>query len=168
MSNGSLERESARDTQCTHCGRFYRNDGIHSHEDNCEFRDVEARVVDLEGREDRPEVSPDVETPDPTPDGVGADPDPMGSTPREDLATDGGPRDPPAPDVQDDVDDDPGDPDVDDLPDRYMPVEEYLAELEESDADVGALEERLADYDVVDLQASSARELSAHTLQEVA
>lgn len=160
MSNGTLERECARDTQCEHCGRFWRNDGIHSHEENCEFQDVDARVVDLENRQDREDVFDDVETPDPTPDGVGADPDPTASTPTQDVATDGGPRDPPEPDVAvdgRDVATDGGE----NIPDRFVQVGEWCDGVEDDKPELKARadwqdhrRELEQNYDYVDLLAT--------------
>jgi len=166
MSHGSLEQETPRDQQCEHCGRWYRNDGITIHEENCDLEDVDAMLVELESREDRGESL------------TGADP--QGSDPQDgegvastsegrDVATNGGPRDPPEPDVQEDVDDVDDDPDqtVDDLPDRYITVDEYLEALHGSDVDVDALEDELEPFDVVDLENTGAREVRAHTIEEV-
>jgi hypothetical protein len=131
-------------------------------------------VVELETREDRGEslTGADHQGSD-TQDGEGTPPDPEAVDPTSegrDVATDGGPRDPPVPDVQEEVDvvDDDPDQTVDDLPDRYIPVDEYLDELQGSDVDVDALEYELEPFDVVDLENTGAREVRAHTIEEVA
>jgi len=49
MSNGSRERESPQDVQCEHCGRWFRNDGVHGHEPNCPLRGEDVVIVELEG-----------------------------------------------------------------------------------------------------------------------
>ena len=45
MSSGSPEKESEEDTQCIHCGLWYTRRGHHNHEQVCEYRDVDYRVV---------------------------------------------------------------------------------------------------------------------------
>lgn len=165
---------------CRECGLWYSNRGIIPHTRNCPrdeplldpFRPPEEGGLPADHHE-RPDPQGDphadskgVGRDDGGDPSVGSSHDP--SPPTEDVATDGGPglplSGPPettSPTSRADRDKD--------LPDRYVPVEEYLAAVEEEthNVDVEALREHLAEYDVVDVQATSAEHISAHTLEEV-
>lgn len=88
-------------------------------------------------------------------------------SPEQSTATDGGRQSPPVPDLED-VDDDPDD-DVDDLPDRYVPVEDYVdAASDDLDADeTRQLREALDEYDVVDVEATTEENIVAYPIDEV-
>jgi hypothetical protein len=113
VSGGSFERESARDAQCSNCGRWYDSAGIKSHERNCEHPDDVDPIVPVEDAGDAPdfdelreEIGTDVDEPEDdrdgpdAPDPIGADPSPPESTPS--AKTDGGAiRELPTPDESD-------------------------------------------------------------------
>jgi hypothetical protein len=71
--------------------------------------------------------------------------------------------------VDDDRDDSDDVDDVDDLPDRYVPVDDYVDELRRRDApvDLGALEDHLAEYDVVDVEETTEKNIAAYSIDEV-
>lgn len=176
MSQGSREREHPRDVQCKHCGRYYRNDGIHAHEENCPYDAVEETIVPL-ASEGEGDVTPSDTGGDVTPaqDGAGEGVDPTPDTSEETTVTDGGPRSPPTPDLEEPVDDDRDSDDdpieASDLSDRYVAVDDYVAAVraQAGDAvDVDALEEQLADYFVVDVQETTEETIEALTREEVA
>jgi hypothetical protein len=135
MSNGSHEPEHPRDVQCNHCGRYFRNDGIHAHEENCPLAEVDETIVPLANDGGGP-VPPneEVQGGQPAQDGEGVAPDPVGGDGLENVdndpvRTDGGesgpaPADPPEPP-------EPVDDDQDELPDRYVPVEVWCDRIED-------------------------------------
>lgn len=83
------------------------------------------------------------------------------------ASTDGGRQAPPMPDV-DEADEQDEDVTVDDLPDRYVPVEDYVDRKgRRDDVDADALAEHLEDYDVVDVESYTAESIQAFTLDEV-
>jgi hypothetical protein len=90
----------------------------------------------------------------------------------ETTVTDGGPQAPPTPDV--DVQDDDGDDGpttADDLPDRYVPVDEYIETVRERAGhlvDVDKLADQLSDKDVVDVEETTAEHIAAYSIDEVA
>lgn len=142
--------QSPTDQQCTHCGRYFSQRGIDSHEANCDFEEFDVVLVPIAGQDDEGE----------TPSGDGTDPsatapDDVGTSPSPDVAadtaggtqgtrTDGGPRAPPTPDVedvddvQDEHDEDDGCPacgseewfDPADLPDAVLDERPDLAEYD--------------------------------------
>lgn len=165
MSHGSHEREHPRDVQCQHCGRFYRNDGIHGHEANCPYDAVDDTIVELVNDGGR-DVTPSGSSGDPSPP---QDSETMGGDPP--AVTDGGPQAPPEPetvDVQDDDQDDVDD--QDDLPERYVEVDQYVEAVEEEvdHIDTDELRSRLSDFDVVDVEATTADNIVAFERGEVA
>lgn len=86
--------------------------------------------------------------------------------------TDGGRRAPPVPDmdVEPDYDDQEADTrDVDDLPERYVSVETYLAEVSDAVGDERAeqLRAMLSDHDVVDVVETDETTIVAHPINEV-
>ena len=88
------------------------------------------------------------------------------------ASTDGGPRPPPEPDVdvddQEDKDDDPVE-SVDDLPDRYVSVDEIIDELASVEHVNGdALRRRLSRFDVVDVKETTTDEVAAYRFEEIA
>lgn len=181
MSHGSTEPETDRDRRCEHCGRYYTRRGIISHRRNCQWEAYDVLHPEAEPLEDDggdPSVSGTDPNDEPA-DGVGDTPTPEGgapdgqtadtgsSGPTQETATDGGPRDPPMPDVDDvqkESDDEPTD-----LPDHLVPVDEYLEAVRESDApvDVSALEEQLAEYSVVDVEETTTENIEAYRPGEV-
>lgn len=180
MSNGSQQPEHPRDVRCEHCGRCYRNDGIHNHERNCPYDKVDGWVVppsewdegdttpSERGGDTNPPQDGDADGDQPTPSTSDAEPEP-------ETVTDGGPRSPPTPDLEEPVDDDRDDDDdpieASDLSDRYVAVDDYVAAVraQAGDAvDVDALEEQLADYFVVDVQETTEETIEALTREEVA
>lgn len=140
MAGGSTEKEDG-DRQCVHCGLWWSMAGLQNHEDNCDYRAVDRRVLELtdpfaierapevdaeaalDAGEGRPEDA--TEAPGPSP-GPSPEPDPAGGPGPEpesgpDVApeagatrTDGGPQAVPTDfeDVAGDADDTPA-PDVD-------------------------------------------------------
>lgn len=113
---------------------------------------------DVDGDGDRDDLEDVGDTPPNSP-----DPD----TPEQSTATDGAWQSPPMPDLED-VDDSPDD-DVDDLPDRYVPVADYVdaASDDLGDDEVKQLRDALEDYDVVDVEATTAENIVAHPIDEV-
>jgi hypothetical protein len=175
MSGGSQTAEHRLDVQCKHCGRYYRNDGIHAHQRYCPFSEVDETIVPLEGKRDDRDVSPsdEGETSEPpqddeTIDGQNTVEDP---DPRETVETDGGPRPPPEPELDQDVDQDDQDDDrldEDDLGDRYVTVEEYIDTIRKSEkVDADQLRRRLSGFDVIDLEETTATEIKAYTSEEI-
>lgn len=115
----------------------------------------DAGVDDLE---DSPELS-ELDTPEqPTP-----------NTPEQSAATDGGRQAPPMPDVDEtDEQGDAGDVTVAELPDRYVPVENYVErKSRRDDIDGDALAAHLEDYDVVDVESFTGDSIEAYTIDEV-
>lgn len=47
MSGGSAEEEKPEDRQCRHCGLWYEFAGLHPHEEHCDYRKVDRRVLEL-------------------------------------------------------------------------------------------------------------------------
>jgi hypothetical protein len=82
------------------------------------------------------------------------------------ASTDGGRRAPPQPSI--DVDDQEDEQDVDDLPDRFVPVEDYVdRKSRRDDVDADRLRDALAEYDVVDTESYTGDRIEAYTLDEV-
>jgi len=162
MTNGSREREHPRDVQCCHCGRFYRNDGIQGHEENCPYSEVDDTVVPLAddgGRDPTPTDTGDGASPPQDGEGVGADP-------TADTVADGGPQKPPDPDV--DVNDQD---DQNDLPEKYVDITDYIDAVKErpEPVDIDKLRAELSEYDVIDLEQTEQRgTLVAFEREEVA
>lgn len=91
---------------------------------------------------------------------------PPSNSPEQSAETDGGRQAPPMPDV--DEQEDAGDVDTDDLPDRYVPVEDYVERKgRRDDVDADALADHLEDYDVVDVESYTGDSIQAYTLDEV-
>ena len=90
-----------------------------------------------------------------------------GDTTDPPATTDGGRQAPPMPDLEDVDDQDDGDTN---LPDRFVPVEDYVAAAGDAlgDEQVAQLRDALDDYDVVDVEATTAENIVAHPLEEVA
>lgn len=83
------------------------------------------------------------------------------------ASTDGGRRAPPQPSIDvDDQDDDPSG--VDELPDRFVPVEDYVdRKSRRDDVDADRLRDALEGYDVVDTESYNGDRIEAYTLDEV-
>lgn len=167
MSNGSRQLEHRRDVRCEHCGRVYRNDGIHNHQRNCPHSATDGWVVPpSEWDEGDTTSSGGGDDVNPPQDGVVS-----GDQPTQSVATDGGPQAPPEPDVEpvDENDQDDGD-DQDDLPERYVEVDQYVEAVEEEvdHVDTDELRSRLSDFDVVDVEATTADNIVAFERGEVA
>jgi len=172
----NFEPTEKTDQECPYCGLFYSDRGIKAHKSNCPLKGEDYWVRRPESAEtdegrDLPEDGgvPDEDEPG---DDVGTDPSSDTTASDEDATTsattNGGRRAPPQPTI--DVDDQDDGDDVDDLPDRFVPVEDYVDEVrrrDEGDVDVDALEENLADYDVVDVKETTEDHLAAYTLDEV-
>lgn len=163
MSNGSRQHEDPRDVRCEHCGRCYRNDGIHNHERNCPHSANDGWVVPPEDWDEGDTTSPDGgDGATPPQDGAG-----VVSDPPQEARTDGGPMEPPAPTVvEDDQEDDAGD----ELPDRYVDVDEYIALVDaepDADVDTDVLREELAEYDVVDVEETTRGSIAAYSREDV-
>jgi hypothetical protein len=45
---GREERESRKDQQCVHCGLYYTDRGIKSHEEHCPLQEFDGRLQPLE------------------------------------------------------------------------------------------------------------------------
>lgn len=151
MSNGSRERERPQDVQCQHCGRFYRNDGIHGHEPHCPLKGEDVVIVPLEGATEGGDPlakgagTPESETPDveatggPTPgvvDDVQED--------RDGARADGGRvMDPPSPaePAGPDRDPDGADEEIDDVADHLVDADEYLTRAERKNPHLARTEE---------------------------
>lgn len=105
MPSGTTEPEDLdAESQCRHCGRWYSRRGVLNHEDNCDYRDVPHRVVDLTDpwairRADDVDVEATVDgdtSADPAADPVDTDePQGDGAETTPTAATDGGPREVP-------------------------------------------------------------------------
>jgi hypothetical protein len=188
--NGKVEPTTQTDQQCSHCGLWFSSRGIFAHEDSCKLKGEPYRVQPEreagEGTDDGT-LPTGVESPDdsggglpdgyPPEDDVSEDPTGSGTSPTDADATDGGPGlglTPPSSGGADTSGADPSGtsstPTVDELPDRYVSVDEYLEAVDAKDhaVDVGALREQLAEYDVVDVQETSEEHIAAYTLEEVA
>jgi len=92
--NGSTEPEDRRDSQCKHCGLWFSNSGIYSHERNCDLAEFDETLVPLV--DETPTVDQGSDPPgkdgpvsERSADGSGANPPPHSET-----VTDGG-RNPP-------------------------------------------------------------------------
>jgi hypothetical protein len=171
----NFEPTGKTDQECPHCGLFYSDRGIKAHRANCPLKGEDYWVrrpdslEDGEGGDAPDDAGAPVETE--SNDDVGPDPSTHTSPPSDsgEATTDGGRRAPPQPsiDVDDDEDDDPVD--VDDLPDRFVPVEDYVErKSRREDVDGDRLAERLEDYDVVDVESYTGDRIEAYTLEEVA
>jgi hypothetical protein len=130
-------------------------------------RAIQATVDSNDLLVDAEEVSPD------DPDGQAptgeatVDDSPTADSPGQAPATDGGPK--PIP-TFDDVEEDTDDPvTVDDLPDRFVDVDDYATRKgRREDVDEERLRELLESFDVVDVEASGPEAVEAFTLDEVA
>jgi hypothetical protein len=96
-------------------------------------------------------------------------PDPTESPPPEagdqEASTDGGRAAPPEPELEDDGDDPV---DVDNLPDRYVPVDDYVdRKSRREDVDGDRLREQLAEFDVVDVDSYTGDRIEAYRLEEL-
>jgi hypothetical protein len=154
------------DRQCKHCGLYFSRRGIITHERNCDLQDVDGTIIPLDGSptESQDEDAGDVET-------VDVDPSPEPTEPTEPTAaTDGGAKAPPEPDyIPADPSDEP-DQEDEELPDHLVPVDGYLESAREqglSDEDAAVLEEMLAKYDVVDVEATTSDHIAAYQEDEL-
>jgi hypothetical protein len=192
--SGTRTPTSPNDVQCSHCGLFFSRRGIITHERHCELQDYDVTLVPL-GESDEadtlggqrdaveananssrgtpepePDVDPDTPAPDDTATGApstegGASPPPSPASPPEpepEPSTGG---------ASSDVDEPEPDPEPDEpeVGDRYVPVDEYLAGLEDDldEEDLAELREMLEEYDVVDVEETTASSITAHTFEEV-
>ncbi|ELZ87495.1 hypothetical protein C453_04054 [Haloferax elongans ATCC BAA-1513] len=48
MSGGTYEPQSATDQQCSHCGLYFRAQGIHNHESSCYLQDHDTMIQPLD------------------------------------------------------------------------------------------------------------------------
>jgi hypothetical protein len=85
------------------------------------------------------------------------------------ASTDGGRQTPPMPDVDEtDEQENAGYVTVDDLPERYVPVEDYVErKRRRDDVDADTLAAHLEDYDVVDVESFTGESIEAYTIDEV-
>lgn len=179
----NFERSEKTDQECPHCGLFYSDRGIKAHRANCPLKGTEYFVrrpdsADVDSGGDPPEDGGPPTEPESS-DDVGPDPSshthpPEGDThPPDDgnpepATTDGGRRAPPMPEI--DVDDSDDDRDVlEELPDRFVPVDEYVAEV---NREIGSdhadeLAQELEGFDVVDVVATDETTVVAYPLEEV-
>jgi hypothetical protein len=181
--NGSTEPETDRDQRCEHCKLYFSARGIKTHEETCQWQNFdqphpEANVSpdpeleegsDPSGSQNDPSShSPDDTgagiTPDRVePDGNESDIPDSGGAPS--TATDGGPQTPPMPSIEPDQDRS-----VDDLADRFVPVDEYIASVRDRDpdhVDVDKLETLLSTYDVVDVEETTDQDIAAYEFEEL-
>lgn len=169
---------------CPTCGLVYSRRGIIAHSRNCDRDeplldpDRDARHPSLRDDEDAPNPN-DTDEPEPTDgvaDGVSVRDT---STPNshttdasgesgenvddQEATTDGGRAAPPEPELEDD------DPvDVDNLPDRYVPVEHYVdRKSRREDIDGDRLRKQLSEFDVVDVDSYTGERIEAFTLDEL-
>jgi hypothetical protein len=141
------------------------------------LQDVDATVLPRqESSTPGPDEDAQVSTAEVDPKDVDSQPEP-GPTGRE-AATDGGPMAPPEPQSVpvpdeyggggDDVDQEASD-DVGTLPDRYVPVDEYLETCRDelTDDQVDQLAEMLEPFDVVDVEATTRTNVAAHRREDL-
>ena len=48
MSGGSREKEDSIEQQCRHCGLWFHTAGLQEHERNCDFREFDVRLQEIE------------------------------------------------------------------------------------------------------------------------
>lgn len=169
--NGHFEKPSQTAQQCEYCGLWFDRRGVNAHQMNCRFEGRDIRILPPEDSGgDPPESAPTPESPE-SADGVHGGDANSPPTPNADIEkptrTDGGPGlgldgPPEAPEPSS-----PTSPA--DLPDHYVDVETYLEAVQEEapNVDVGALREQLAEYDVVDVEETTAESIAAYRLDEV-
>lgn len=179
--NGQFEKPDETAQQCDYCGLWFDRRGVNAHEMNCRFEGRDLRILPQEDSGgDPPEDTPTPESPE-SPDGThggveDSPPTPNGGVEKPTRA-DGGPglglEGPPAPSSPEPTPSsgggEAGARSVDDLPDRFVDVDEFVAEVrsraEHVDAD--ALEDHLAEFDVVDTEETDEERIAAFTLDEV-
>lgn len=176
--NGKFERDEKADQQCQHCGLFFDQRGIKAHELHCRFRGRDVRILPLEkSGGDPPESALGPEPPE-SPDGTGGGVSDSGGDPNAGVEkptrADGGPglglEGPPADEsATSSAGTETSRPTVDELPDRYVEVEAYVAEVRERApaVDAEALRSQLAQFDVVDVEETTEESIAAYTLDEV-
>jgi len=199
MTGKKYIENPGREKVCPTCGVVISRRGYINHTRNCDKDeplldpDRDARHPSLRDDEDasnssagEDEDSPDpndTDEPEPT-DGVAEGvsvrdthtpnshtTDPSGESGEgvddQETTTDGGRAAPPEPDLKDDADDPV---DVDDLPDRYVPVDQYLDEITDqvSDRLLNQYRRSLSGYDVVDVvETRENDQVHAYPLEEV-
>jgi len=183
MSGKKYIQDPDRETVCPSCGLVFSRRGIIAHSRNCD-RDEPLLDPDRDAR--HPSLRDDEDTPDPNDTGDGESEDGVAEgvsvrdtpTPNshttdpngepdgdQDATTDGGRATPPEPELEDGADDPV---DVDDLPDRYVPVEDYVdRKSRREDVDGDRLREQLSDFDVVDVDSYTGDRIEAYTLDEL-
>lgn len=198
--NGKFERTSPKDQQCEHCGLWFSDRGVKAHESHCFLEGREYRIIPPEDAEEGMGEPPNADgvppddTGPPQPEGAGVTQDPEPQPPEEydgegdvdvddqdgaeleDVATDGGglglegPPETSSSSSASTSSRDPTGPTVDDLPDRYVSVEEYLEAVREEThgVDVDELAEHLEEYDVVDVEETTEEKIAAYPIEEVA
>lgn len=171
---------------CPTCGLVFSRRGIIAHSRNCDRDEPlldphrNARHPSLRDDEDASDPN-DTDEPKPnhgvaegvsvrdtsTPNSHTNDPSGESSEDVEDqeATTDGGRSAPPEPDLEGGTDDPV---DVDDLPDRYVPVEDYVdRKSRREDIDGDRLREHLSEFDVVDVDSYTGDRIEAYTLDEL-
>jgi len=163
-----LDPESPKDVQCEHCGLYFRNDGIRPHEQHCNRRDKDP-FQPIRG-ESEPRDEPQPEESDPTPDSEGVTASdgesPGQAVETREPATEGGtgPMEPPTPTVE------PATDDSDELPERYVEIDDYLEAARErglSEEQISQLRDSLEEYDLVDTQTTTAESVTALNMEDV-
>jgi hypothetical protein len=175
-----------RERVCSSCGLVFSRRGIIAHSRNCDRDeplldpDRDARHPSLRDDEDAPNPN-DIDEPEsndgvaegvsvrntPTPNSHTTDPsgESGGDVGDQEATTDGGRAAPPEPELDDGTDDPV---DVDDLPDRYVPVEDYVdRKSRREDVDGDRLREQLSEFDVVDVDSYTGDRIEAFTLDEL-
>lgn len=160
---GSKEPESPTDQQCKHCGLWFANRGIKSHEDNCTLAEYDVTLVPLAGETDEGGVPSDREGghPTETADVVGANPTPHGPSEESEAqtVTDGGKAvAPPTPTL--------GEGDDENEDDHLRPIDEWFAAFEQANPETAETDEyrewkadKVETHDHVNLTDSTAEEV---------